>query len=177
MKWYNEPPLWDEQENTITVTSGAKTDFWRKTHYGFIRDNGHFYYELVTGNFIASVKIIGQYQTLYDQAGLMLRLDETTWLKSGIEFVEGVQYVSAVVTRDYSDWSVVPLSQNPPCLWLRLQREGDMVEIQYSLEGKDYTMLRMAYLTCEETMQVGLMCASPEREGFQVQFDSFKISK
>ena len=33
----------------------------------------------------------------------MVRLDEANWLKCGIEFVEGVQQVSAVVTRDYSD--------------------------------------------------------------------------
>ena len=78
MKWYNEPPCWNEQAGVVTVTSGAKTDFWRKTHYGFIRDNGKFYYQQVTGDFTAVVKITGQYQVLYDQAGLMLRRDETT---------------------------------------------------------------------------------------------------
>ncbi|MEP0849539.1 DUF1349 domain-containing protein [Funiculus sociatus GB1-A4] len=70
MKWYNEPPSWNEQEGIVAVTSGAETDFWRKTHYGFIRDNGNFYYEQVTGDFTAQVKVTGQYQVLYDQAGL-----------------------------------------------------------------------------------------------------------
>lgn len=32
MQWYNEPPFWNDQEDIITVTSGAKTDFWRITH-------------------------------------------------------------------------------------------------------------------------------------------------
>jgi regulation of enolase protein 1 (concanavalin A-like superfamily) len=106
-KWHNEPPDWKHQEQTLSVTSGLKTDFWRKTHYGFIRDNGHFYYQEVTGNFRADVKIIGKYEVLYDQAGLMIRENDLTWLKCGIEFVNDVQYASAVVTRDYSDWSVV----------------------------------------------------------------------
>jgi len=91
MQWYNEPPFWSEQEQKITVTAGVKTDFWRKTHYGFIRDNGNFYYQELTGDFTATVKITGQYEVLYDQAGLMIRLDEETCLKCGIEFVEGVR--------------------------------------------------------------------------------------
>ena len=39
MKWHNEPPFWSEREGAIAFTSGRETDFWRKTHYGFIRDN------------------------------------------------------------------------------------------------------------------------------------------
>src|SRR5258708_22266691 len=44
MQWYNEPPSWTEEGGKLTVTTGPKTDFWRKTHYGFVRDNWHFYY-------------------------------------------------------------------------------------------------------------------------------------
>jgi uncharacterized protein len=175
MKWYNEPISWKDENGTLAVTSGAKTDFWRITHYGFIRDNGNFYYQEVTGDFSISVKITGQYQVLYDQAGIMVRLNDQTWIKTGIEFVNGVQQVSAVVTRDFSDWSVVPLLQNPPSLWLRLYRRSSTIEVQYSFDGQNYTMLRLAYLTEVETLQVGLMCASPEREGFQVTFEEFKI--
>ncbi len=43
MEWYNEPPVWEVKDEAIAITSGAKTDFWRETHYGFIRDNGHFF--------------------------------------------------------------------------------------------------------------------------------------
>ena len=175
-KWYNEPPVWKHQEQTLTVTSELNTDFWRKTHYGFIRDTGHFYYQEVTGDFIADVKIIGKYEVLYDQAGLMIRENDLTWLKSGIEFVEDVQYASVVVTREYSDWSVVQLPQNPTSLWLSLERRGGSVEVKYSLNGEQYTMLRLAYLTEAETVQVGPMCASPEREGFQVVFEDFQIT-
>jgi uncharacterized protein len=176
MQWYNCPPSWQKKESIITVTAGAKSDFWRKTHYGFIRDDGNFYYREIRGNFLAQVKVTGQYKSLYDQAGLMLRLDEQTWLKCGIEYLEGIQHASAVVTRDYSDWSVVPLAQNPPSLWLRLKRENEAVEISYSLDGDRYEMLRLAYLTESENLQVGLICASPQGEGFEVSFEEFKIS-
>jgi regulation of enolase protein 1 (concanavalin A-like superfamily) len=176
MQWFNEPSVWQADGEQLNFTVGAKTDFWRKTHYGFIRDNGNFYYETITGNFLAEVKVIGQYQTLYDQAGLMLRLDSQTWLKCGIEFIDGEQQASAVITRDYSDWSVVPLPGNPEALWLRLERKNEAVEIKYSLDGEHYSLLRLAYLTTAETVQIGPMAASPEGEGFAVRFVGFKLT-
>lgn len=174
MQWYNPPSDWELKDEQVRVTAGAKTDFWRKTHYGFIRDDGNFYYEQITGNFVVEVKVSGQYKTLYDQAGLMIRQDETTWLKCGIEFVDGVQQASAVVTRHYSDWSVVPLRENPAACFLRVKRMAEAVEIFYSLDGKQYSLLRMAYLTEAEALQVGLMCASPQGEGFSVVFEGFR---
>jgi uncharacterized protein len=175
MQWFNEAPQWNAQDGTITITSGPKTDFWRKTHYGFIRDNGHLYYEEVNGDFVAEVNFSGKYQALYDHAGLMVRYDEMTWLKCGIEYVEGVQQASAVVTRDFSDWSIVPLPQNPPSLWLRLTRKGPAIEVHYSLDGQKYTLLRMAYLTPADTLMVGPMIASPEGNGFSATYEGFQI--
>ncbi len=176
MKWYNEPSEWREEPNgTIHVTTTPATDFWRKTHYGFIRDNGHFYYQPMPGDFIAEVKVSGNYIDLYDQAGLMVRVDEANWLKCGIEYVEGVQQVSAVVTREYSDWSVVPLPQNPSSLYLRVTRQGEAVQVDYSLDGQSYSLLRMAYLVATEITQAGVMCASPDGKGFSVTFEGFNI--
>ena len=175
MEWVNEAPHWNAQGKTITVVSGPKTDFWRKTFYGFTRDTGHFYGQTVQGDFVIAVKVTGQYKTLYDQAGLMLRVDEQNWMKCGIEFVEGVQQVSAVVTREYSDWSVVPLPHNPPAIWLRVTRRQDSVEVQYALDGKQYTLLRLAYLVPVGTLSAGLMCASPEGDGFTTRFEDLSI--
>ena len=61
----------------------------------------------------------------------MVRLDEKNWLKTGIEYVKGVQNVSAIVTREVSDWSVVPRQDSPAAMWLTLLRKGDFVEIRY----------------------------------------------
>jgi uncharacterized protein len=175
MLWFNEAPTWREEEGTIHVTTGSNSDFWRKTHYGFIRDNGHFYYELVKGDFDVEVKVAGQYKDLYDQAGLMVRVDEENWLKCGIEYVGGVQLISAVFTRDFSDWSVAPLPDNPSFIWLRLTRRSEAIEIQYSRNGIDYTLLRMGYLLPSESAGVGIMCASPDGDGFPVTFEEFSI--
>ncbi len=175
MRWHHEPPEWRVEGRSITVTAGPKTDFWRKTHDGGIRDHGHFYYRPVTGDFTAEVKVTGQYADLYDQAGLMVRLDETTWMKCGIEFVDGVQHASVVVTRDWSDWSVLPLA-NPPAIWLRVVRHGPTVEVFYSLDGGEYTMIRQAFLTEEPAVDVGVMIAAPTGNGFTATFEGFTVS-
>ncbi len=39
-EWLNEPPAWNDADGVLTMTTGDKTDFWRETHYGFIRDSG-----------------------------------------------------------------------------------------------------------------------------------------
>lgn len=176
MRWLNEPAHWTADETGIQITTDAKTDFWRKTHYGFIRDNGHFYYQDVHGKFIAQVKMTGQYRDLYDQGGLMVRVDETTWIKCGIEYVHEVQQASAVVTREFSDWSVTALDQNPPSIWLRVVGDLPTVEVWYSLDGETYHMLRMAYLAEAEQVQVGVMACSPDGTGFDIRFEDFAIS-
>lgn len=174
MQWLNEPQRWQERSGIVTLAIEPGTDFWRKTHDGGIRDNGHFYYETVEGDFVAEVKVRGQYGALYDQAGLMVRLDETIWMKCGIEYMVGVQYASAVVTRDYSDWSVVPLSPNPAAIYLLLKRAGGTLEISYSLDGLAFTMIRTTYLTSAASLQVGLMGAAPQGQGFEAVFENFK---
>lgn len=175
MDWLNPPPSWAERDGALTVTTAPKTDFWRKTHYGFVRDNGHVYARAWTGDFVAEVEVAGAYRDLFDQAGLMVRVDETTWLKCGIELVDGVQQASVVVTRDWSDWSVVPLAANPSSIWLRVTRRGADVEIHSSLDGTRFELMRVAHLSPAPNVLVGPMCASPEGNGFEVVFESFSL--
>ncbi len=174
MQWLNEPPVWKADDDRLRVVSGAKTDFWRVTHYGFVRDNGHFYYEQRAGDLTVQVKIEAKYEALYDQAGIMVRLDSANWIKTGVEYMDGLPHFSAVVTREFSDWSVLP-ADSPGPVWLRLTRLGSAIRIQYSVDGLSFPMLRLAYFPEASGSQVGLMCCSPEREGFEVEFSEFRI--
>ncbi|MCX6215902.1 DUF1349 domain-containing protein [Spirosoma sp.] len=175
MIWYNKPGIWSEEKDTVFMRVAGGTDFWRVTHYDFIRDNGHFYYQEESGDFVASVKVTGQYKALYDQAGLMLRLDEQNWIKTGIEYVDELQNVSAVVTRQFSDWSVSPQTHHPESIYLRLTRQGDSVRIDYSFDDFTYQLLRLAYFPPDVPVQIGLMAAAPDGNGFDVAFEQFAV--
>ena len=109
--WLNSPPAWSGDARRLEVTTGAETDFWQTTFYGFQRDSGHAYLQPVSGDFTLSARVKGEYEALYDQAGLMLCLDERNWIKTGIEYTDGMMHFSVVVTREVSDWSVIPLPE------------------------------------------------------------------
>lgn len=175
MRWSHEPKQWAAKNGVVTATVDPGTDFWRVTHYGFIRDNGPFYFEERAGDFEATVHVTGKYRELYHQAGLMVRADEKNWIKTGIEYVNGVQNVSAVVTREFSDWSVVPRTDNPASVWLRLKREGNFVQVEYSFDGSKYEMLRLAYFPPGGKVQIGMVAAAPGKESFAVTFDHFSV--
>jgi uncharacterized protein len=177
MEWLNEPPRWREQDGTLAVVTGAKSDFWRTTHYGFVRDSGHFRFDRVSGDFTAEVAVSGEYREIYDQAGLMLRLDAEHWLKAGVEYVEGKRMLSAVVTRTFSDWSTVPAFEAPDPLRLRLSRHGSAVRVEWASEA-GFEMLRLAYLPERPVPAlIGPMCCSPERGGLEVRFTDFRIGE
>lgn len=176
LQWLN-PPLSEEREGgALTVTTRKATDFWQETFYGFKRHSGHFLHKTVAGDFTASVKFIGRYEALYDQAGLMVRADETHWVKTGIEFTDGLRHLSAVVTNGYSDWSVLPYRAAREEVSIRLTRHGEAIRIQYEDPGSgQWQMVRLAYLKPSDALQVGVMCCSPEREGFAVTFRDFQV--
>lgn len=178
MKWFNEPKKWIKTDNgQLAVTVDPGTDYWQVTHYGFKRDNGPFYYQEQAGDFEATVKITGKYKELFHQAGLMIRIDAKNWIKTGIEYVDGVQNVSAVVTREVSDWSVVPRHDSPASMWLKLLRKGDYVQIEYSFDNKDFKMLRLAYFPPNVKVEIGPVAAAPGKEPFDVMFEDFKVTK
>lgn len=176
MEWYNEPEQWNIMgSDVLSMYVTPKTDFWRATHYGFTVDDGPFYYCTVGGEFEMHVKISGQYKSRYDQMGLMIRRDEKTWIKTGVEYVNEKINLSAVVTHEKSDWSVVELKEFPPSVWLKVIRSLDAVEIKYSLDNQAYTMMRLAHFPDNCPVKVGLTAASPDGDGFEALFEGFEI--
>jgi len=124
MKWFNEPASARQSGDQLVVRTKPKTDYWRKTFYDYVTDNGHFFFLQVAGDFTLESRVVGKYATLYDQAGLMVRIDNNNWLKCGLELVDGIGHASVVVTRDYSDWSTVRgIATNEPLSW-RIVRKG-----------------------------------------------------
>ena len=175
MTWMNVPASWKRSGDVLTVRSRAKTDFWRKTFYAYVTDNGHFFYAPVSGDFVFQARINGEYAALYDQAGLMVRQNAENWMKCGTEFFDGQRHASVVFTRDFSDWSTMPDLSGTAPIWWRVVRKKDSIETLCSLDGSSFTSVRQGYFVPAVEANVGIMCAAPEAPGFQAVFDHLNL--
>ena len=175
MQWFNEPAQWTIQDQVLSMQVTPQSDYWRISHYGFTVDDAPFLYTLRGGEFEVKVKVSGDYRTRYDQAGLMLRIDHENYIKAGIEFVDGKYNLSAVVTHHTSDWSIIPLEKPVPFVWIKAVRRLDAIEIIYSFDDQEYTLMRNAWMQDNHPIMVGLMGASPDGQGFEARFEHFSI--
>lgn len=173
--WLNPPPEWRDGPEGLDVTTGDRTDFWQSTFYGFRRDDGHAFLKAAEAEFTATLEFAGAYETLYDQAGLMLRVDAENWIKAGIELSDGVTNFSVVVTRaGRSDWSVcaVPLVEGPQRI--RMVRKGGAVLVHFLNASGAWQHLRLADFSTADA-RVGPMACSPQRAGFRCRFSEFRL--
>jgi len=161
MTWLNEPASSKISGGQLTVRSRAKTDFWRKTFYGYITDNGHFFHLPASGDFVFQARVNGEYAALYDQAGLMVRLNAESWVKCGTEFFDGQRH---------------DLSNTAP-IWWRAVRKKDSIETLCSLDGKNFTSVRQGYFPPMVQVDTGIMCAAPEGPGFNATFDYLTLER
>ncbi|PWB19058.1 DUF1349 domain-containing protein [Flavobacterium sp. HTF] len=175
MQWFNEPEKWEIKNNALIMNVTANSDYWRISHYGFTVDDAPFYYANYGGEFEAKVKLTGNYIARFDQMGLMIRVDEKNYIKTGVEFVDGKFNISTVVTHDKSDWSVTTLEKVPPFVWIKAVRRLDAIEIFFSLDDKNYILARNAPLQDNTPVMVGLMAASPDGKGFEAKFENFSV--
>ncbi|MBO9653577.1 MAG: DUF1349 domain-containing protein [Agrobacterium tumefaciens] len=173
--WHNEPQQWSLSDGVLQLTTDKNSDFWRETYYGFTRDSGHFFGRQWQGDFTASLRVQGNYEELYDQAGIMVRIDGSRWIKAGIELSDGAACIGSVLTVDRSDWSTTAYSGDPRDLYLRVTVADGVLRLQTSGDGIRWPLLKLCPFPEAQFYQVGPMCCTPEREGLEVTFSEFHI--
>lgn len=175
MNWFNEPSKWKIDNGRLSMSVTPKSDYWRISHYGFTVDDAPFYYAEYGGEFEAKMKIKGDYKVRFDQAGMMIRIDHENYIKAGIEFVDGKYNLSTVVTHHTSDWSVISLDKAVDAIWIKAVRRLDAIEIFYSFDDNEYTLMRNAWMEANRPVKVGMMAACPDGDGFDVTFSDFTV--
>ncbi|WP_179506192.1 MULTISPECIES: DUF1349 domain-containing protein [unclassified Sphingomonas] len=176
-RWLNEPKRWStDPAGDLGLVTDKGTDFWRETHYGFTRDSGHFLGFPTGDAFTAQLRIRGQYEKLYDQAGIMVRIDERRWVKAGIELSDGRAMLSSVLTDGKSDWSTGPYEADPRDFWMRATVANGVLRLQVSADGKAWPLVRLAPFPVVAAYQVGPMACTPERSGLAIRFSDLRIT-
>jgi regulation of enolase protein 1 (concanavalin A-like superfamily) len=177
MSWLNEPPVAREKDGGLEVLTGMQTDFWQRTSYGFVHDDGHFLGAPMPAPAAVEVAFCADLAEQFDQAGLMLRAGPELWLKAGLERSDGLLLASVVVTVGRSDWSVAPVRPLMPdeVVTVRASRAGDAVTVRLRLGDGAWQMLRVAAFPADAQVLAGAMCCSPTRAGLSVWFASVRL--
>jgi uncharacterized protein len=172
--WLNEPPDARVDGADLVVTTARNSDFWRTTSYGFVRDSGHALLAPFPGNSAVETTFVATFDELYDQAGVMVRVDPRTWLKAGIELTDGVPHLGAVVTNGQSDWSLAPVPDwSGRSVTIRVSRAGDAVTVRARVDDEPWRTVRLAPLPPSVPATAGPFCCSPQRAGLRVRFTRF----
>jgi len=174
--WLNEPERWFAQGDSLQIITDKATDFWRETHYGFNRDSGHFLGFPTAEAFTAELRVQGDFQALYDQAGLMVRIDARRWVKAGIEFSDGRAMLASVLTDGRSDWATAPYEHDAREFWVRATVANGVLRLQSSADGKLWPLMRLAPFAKASSYLVGPMACTPERAGLKVVFSTFRLT-
>jgi uncharacterized protein len=186
--WLHEPSEWKDDGSLLTFRTIAGVDFWRSTLVNTIRDDGHFYYNQVDGDFVATVRVFGDYRDQFDQAGLFVRQDENNWLKCGAEHIidkwedryeyqgNALVVCAGLTSNGWSEWSPVPqFPKNPDYVWMRVVREGKTFFVLFSLDGVKYHVIKLFALPNATKVLIGRYATSPSGQGFNVSFDSYSL--
>jgi regulation of enolase protein 1 (concanavalin A-like superfamily) len=179
--WLYPPPAFTfTGPSSVKITTGDKTDFWQRTFYGFRNDNGHFLHKGVTGNFVLTAVCHSAGDTLYDQCGLLVRLDEDNWIKCSCEFeTTEFSHLGSVVTNlGYSDWSKQEIPASIRAIKYRIERRGQDFFVSAGLEDGPLKEIRVGHLHRQaDELLVGVYACSPQRAGFECEISEITIAQ
>ena len=175
-KWINPPQEYSiDPGKGLRVVPKEETDFWQRTYQtpSADRSSGH----ALIYNIPSSVKLwecTTQFSiqpcVQYDQAGIMVYLDDKHWIKAGIEFENDAPQMSCVVTIDQSDWNYFAW---PTVSDVKVRVLGQRYEhfceckVEYEQDG-EWRLLRecaLPLLNCDTSIGVGCMCCAPMKKG------------
>ncbi len=172
--WLNAPLSVTEEGDDLVVAAVEGSDFWRTTSYGFIHDNGHALLRPLPDGSSVEVSWVLEYAEQFDQAGVLLRADESNWIKAGVEFCDGDAQLGAVVTHTVSDWSVMPVSDwFNELVTVRASLSGDAVTIRARVGSGAWRLVRVAPWPVGVPALAGPMLCAPTRPGLTIRFTTW----
>jgi regulation of enolase protein 1 (concanavalin A-like superfamily) len=176
-KWTTPPVHHETKDDGLYVTARKSSDAWRITSYGFIHDSEHALLAPFEQDSAVEVSFRLIFAAQFDQAGVFIRTDETTWIKAGIEWSDGQESLGAVVTRGVSDWSLAPTpGWDGRLVTVRASRSGNAVTIRARVDEEPWQLVRVAPLDPDAVVSAGPFCCAPTRSDLTVHFTSWRTT-
>ena len=168
----------------LLVQPSEKTDFWSKTYYDppFVKDDGvtlTYKVPVEVNTWSLELQFSLEAYNQFDQAGIIVQVDSARWMKTGIEYVDGIPRMGAVVTNNYSDWSTQPWRGETSNYKIRVSRIRHSLVAEYHDDDKKWNFMRIARLTDIEapdtSVSVGAYTCAPTKSGMTATFHRMKF--
>jgi regulation of enolase protein 1 (concanavalin A-like superfamily) len=173
--WTTTPTRVDVAPDGMRVTAAEGSDAWRTTSYGFIHDTEHALLAPLGQETAVEVSFRLAFAAQFDQAGIFVKVDDETWIKTGVERSDGEDSLGAVVTRGMSDWSLSPVpGWHDRLVTMRASRSGDALTIRARVDDEPWRMVRVAPLDPDAVVTAGPMCCAPSRGDLTVHFTAWR---
>ncbi len=182
-KWMNESSM-EKEGDRIVIMAPGQTDFFHgsieECAEGFLPEilsNAPFYYTEVEGDFVMKVKVSHEFKDVYDSASIMVMKDLDCWAKACFEYTDFHTHaaVSVVTKGDSDDANGCNLEGNTA--WLQMCRVGNNFAFHYSVDGKNFYMMRYFTLPADPVVKVGLLAQAPQGNGGKRIYENLTIEK
>lgn len=176
--WLNEPQQVRFDNDGMHVRSREHTDFWCCARHNFRKDDGHFFFSYVLGDFCCDLNWSFESASAFEQCGIMLRLDVNNWFKLSVmsERSENPMLASSLTNEGYSDLATVALPANTKRIWYRLKKRKGCYIASYSPDGENYVEVRKFYLIHDsDEIKAGAYICSPQEETFNAVLHDLRL--
>lgn len=174
---------------SFEITCPPATDIWDKPPSTHSFNAPIIYQSTTKGAFVsATVTVAAKWKDKYDQGGLCLVIKSagnTRWVKTGIEFLDGVPNVSTVAKDKWADWSLRPvLSQSTDSTTVEVESasDGSLWVWLVAADGKKAPLREVTWwgdLDEDVECWVGVYAAKPaphgEKDDLVVQYTELSI--
>ena len=163
-------------ENGYLLKAKPNSDMVVDAQSGNVVSNAVYLADEITGDFAFSACVSHDFRSTYDACCLIAYAHDTLWSKACFECTEeGEHAVVTVMTNGRSDdANSVRIEENR--VWLQICRHGDVISVQYSTDGKEWTFVRILSMPLPETVRLGLLAQSPVGEGGEFRFEDVKLA-
>lgn len=175
----HKPGVCAVTNDKITLTVDAHTDLWVRDNIGRLDDNAPAYLFSTEEAFTFTVKTEYNGAHLYDQAGVLVYVDNRNWVKCATEFSNAdVSWLGSVVAHDgHADWATADIDSRIQTMWYRLSCKKGLFQLDASQDGKTFAMMRTFYLPAAEGhIRFGVFACSPGDVGVSATFSELSMS-
>ena len=157
--------LLEINEDGFEIATPEKSDFFNSPviidDKINITNSAPFYYKDVTGDFTIRVQVRNNFTHDYDAGAIFIHETDLKWIKLAFEKTDfNTNSIVSVITDETSD-DANGANLDSEWIWLMVSRKDNTFALHYSLDGIEYTLVRIFRLVMTKTIKVGLTAQSP----------------